>query len=71
MMLGGSPHMVAAPPRLEQKISAMIIGIGSIPSRFVSSTVTEARNRTTVMLSINIDRTADISMKMTNRRVGL
>ena len=29
MMLGGSPHMVADPPRFAQKISASIKGTGS------------------------------------------
>ena len=63
MMLGGSPHMVAEPPRLAQKISARIIGTGSKYSVLASSAVTAARNRITVMLSMNMARSADITIK--------
>ena len=43
MIFGGSPHIVAEPPRFEQKISEMIIGIGSKCRRCASSTVTAAK----------------------------
>ena len=33
MMFGGSPHMVAEPPRFAQKISAIIIGTGLLAAR--------------------------------------
>jgi len=62
MIFGGSPHIVAEPPRFEQKISEMIIGIGSKCRRCASSTVTAAKKRITVILSINIARNADISI---------
>ena len=60
MIFGGSPHIVAEPPRFEQKISEMIIG--SKCRRCASSTVTAAKKRITVILSINIARNADISI---------
>ena len=63
MMLGGSPHIVAAPPRFAQKISARIIGTGSNLSTRDSSTVTAARNMMTVMLSMNIASPADTIIK--------
>lgn len=63
IMLGGSPHIVAEPPRLAQKISARIIGTGSKYSVLASSAVTAARNRITVMLSMNMARSADITIK--------
>ena len=63
MMLGGSPHMVALPPRLAQNISARIMGMGSNRSSWASSAVTAARNSSTVMLSINMDSTPLTSMK--------
>ena len=63
-MFGGSPHIVAEPPRFAQKISARIIGTGLNLSRCESSTVTAARNRITVMLSINIASTVDIIMNV-------
>ena len=71
MMLGGSPHMVAEPPRLAQKISERIIGMGSIFKSLPSSTVTAARKRITVILSINIDRTAEMSIKVIKSGTGL
>ena len=64
MMLGGSPLIVAAPPTLEAKISAMIIGTGSNFSILASSMVTVARKRSTVMLSMNIARKPERSMKV-------
>ena len=60
MILGGSPHIVAEPPRFAQKISDRIIGTGLNFKSCDNSTVTAARNKITVMLSINIDNTADI-----------
>ena len=53
MMLGGSPHMVADPPRFAQKISASIKGTGSNLRADDNSIVTAARKRITVMLSMN------------------
>ena len=70
MMLGGSPHMVAEPPRLAQKISAIIMGMGLKCSRCASSTVMAARNRMTVMLSMNMDRTAAMIIKAKNSGTG-
>ena len=66
MMLGGSPHMVAEPPRLAQKISEMIMGMGLNFNSFASSTVTAAKNRITVMLSMNMASTAERSIKARN-----
>ena len=65
MIFGGSPHIVDEPPRLAQKISASIIGTGLKPNNPESSTVTAAKKSITVMLSINIASTADISIKVT------
>ena len=62
MILGGSPLMVAEPPRFAQKISVRIMGTGLNRRSWPSSTVTAARNRITVMLSMNMDSPADISM---------
>ena len=56
--------MVADPPRLAQKISARIIGTGLNFSSCDSSTVTAARNRITVILSINIASTKDRSINV-------
>ena len=64
MILGGSPHIVAEPPRLAQNTSASITGIGEKPSNPASSTVTDARKRITVMESINIASTKDITIKV-------
>ena len=58
--MGGSPHIVALPPRFAQKISERITGTGLNFKSFASSTVTAARNSITVIESINIARTADI-----------
>ena len=60
IMFGGSPHIVAEPPRFAQNISDKIIGIGSNLSSWASSTVTAARKRMTVILSINIANIADM-----------
>ncbi len=66
MILGGSPHMVAEPPRFAQKISDKIMGIGLNLKRCESSIVTVAKNKITVMLSINIASMADKSIKVMN-----
>ena len=71
IMLGGSPHMVAEPPRLAQNISAIITGTGLKFTISLSSTVTAARKRITVMLSINMDSTPDTSMKAMRIGTGL
>ena len=57
MIFGGSPHIVEEPPRFEQNISAMITGIGSNFNSLPWVMVIAARNRITVILSINIDST--------------
>ena len=57
MIFGGSPHIVEEPPRFEQNISAMITGIGSNFNSLPCVMVIAARNRITVILSINIDST--------------
>ena len=57
MIFGGSPHIVEEPPRFEQNISAMITGIGSNLNSLPCVMVIAARNRITVILSINIDST--------------
>ena len=64
IMFGGSPHIVDEPPRFAQKISVRIIGTGLNQSSFASSTVTAASNRMTVILSLNIASTADITMNV-------
>ena len=71
MIFGGSPHIVAEPPRFAQKISDKIIGTGLNFSNLPSSIVTAARNKITVILSINIARNADISIKDINNATGL
>ncbi|MBA7663124.1 hypothetical protein ES703_71163 [subsurface metagenome] len=63
IILGGSPDIVAAPPVLAAKISAIITGTGSNLSRRESSIVTMARNKSTVMLSMNMERKPESSMK--------
>ena len=55
--------MVALPPMLAQKISGRIMGMGLNPRRLASSTVMAARNNITVILSMNMERMADRSMK--------
>ena len=71
MMFGGSPHIVAEPPRFAQKISDRIIGTGSIFNNFANSTVTAAKNKITVMLSINIASTDDMSINAIKSGIGL
>ena len=66
IIFGGSPHIVAEPPRFAQKISDKIIGTGLNLSNFASSTVTAARNKITVILSINMARIADIIINVIN-----
>ena len=66
IMLGGSPHIVAEPPRFAQKISDRIIGTGLHLSVCASSSVTAAKNRMTVILSMNIASTKDISINVIN-----
>ena len=63
--------MVAEPPRFAQKISDIIIGIGLNFNKFASSTVTAARNKITVILSINIASSADIIINVINNGIGL
>ena len=65
IMFGGSPHMVAAPPKFAQNISDIISGTGSNLSTLESSTVTAARNSTTVILSMNMASTPDMHIKHT------
>ena len=62
---GGSPHIVAAPPRFAQKISAKIIGTGLNERSRPSSAVIAAKNKITVILSMNIDKKAERSMNAT------
>ena len=71
MMLGGSPHIVAEPPRLAQKISERIMGTGSILRSLPSSMVTVARKRMTVMESMNMASTEDMTMKAIMSGTGL
>ena len=71
IIFGGSPHIVAEPPRLAQKISAKTIGTGLNLSNCESSTVTAARKRITVILSINIERTALIIINVTSIGITL
>ena len=71
MMFGGSPLIVALPPTLEAKISAMMTGTGSNFSIRASSMVTVARKSITVMLSINIARNPDSRMKATRIETAL
>ena len=59
--------MVAAPPRFAQNISERIIGTGSKCIVCASSSVTVARNSTTVMLSMNMDSTAESVIKQSSR----
>ena len=56
--------MVADPPRLAQNISAIIMGTGLNFNNWDNSTVTAAKNKITVILSINIAKMADIIIKV-------
>ena len=49
--------MVEEPPRFEQKISAIMTGIGSNCNNLLCVIVIAARNKITVILSMNIDST--------------
>ena len=71
IMFGGSPHIVAEPPRFAQKISERIIGTGLNLRSFDNSIVTLAKNKITVILSINIASTEDIIINATKRGIGL
>ena len=71
MIFGGSPHIVADPPRFAQKISAIIIGTGLLFNKRQSSIVTAAKNKITVILSMNIASTNDMIIKVTNTAIGL
>ena len=70
MMLGGSPLMVAAPPRLAAKISPMIMGTGSNRRKCARRAVATTRNKTTVMLSTNMDSSAASTIKLSMRGMG-
>ena len=70
-MFGGSPHMVAAPPRFAQNISDKIMGMGLNFNNFASSNVTAAKNKITVMLSMNIASTADKIINVIKSGIGL
>ena len=56
--------MVADPPRFAQKISEIIIGTGLNFNSCANSTVTAAKKRITVILSINIANMADITINV-------
>ena len=71
MMFGGSPHIVALPPRLAQNTSDRIIGTGLNFKSCDNSTVTAARNRITVMLSMNIASTKDRTIKVRKMEITL
>ena len=66
MMLGGSPHMVALPPKLAQKNLRQDHGNRVEAQGAAQPAVTAARNRMTVMLSMNMDSTAAMTMKHTS-----
>ena len=66
IILGGSPHIVAEPPRLAQNISDKIIGTGLNFNSLASSIDTAARNNITVILSINIANPKDITINVIN-----
>ena len=61
--------MVAEPPRFAQKISDKIIGTGLNSRSCDNSMVTAARNRITVILSINMARIVDSTIKV--RKIGI
>ena len=67
MILGGSPHIVAEPPKFAQKISEIIRGTALNFRRVASSIVTAARNKITVIESINIANAKDIAINVINR----
>ena len=71
MMLGGSPDMVALPPMLDANISAIMTGTGSNLSKRAISTETVARKSITVMLSMNMERNPERSMKVTRMGITL
>ena len=63
--------MVAEPPRFAQNTSARIMGTGLNSNVFASSIVTAARNKITVILSMNIARIEDIIIKVMRILTGL
>ena len=65
MILGGSPHIVAEPPRFAQNTSDNIIGIGLNFNNCDNSIVTAAKKRITVILSINMARNDDKIINVT------
>ena len=69
MIFGGSPHIVAEPPRFAQNISDRIMGIGLNFNICPSSTVTATKNNITVILSINMANTKD--MIMNDKKIGI
>ena len=70
-MFGGSPHIVADPPKLAQKTSAMIMGTGLNFNSSDSSIVTAARNKITVILSMNIAKKNDNSINVIKMDITL
>ena len=68
IIFGGSPHIVAEPPKFAQKISDKISGMGLNFNNFDNSMVTAARNKITVILSINIAKTVDKIIKV--KKIG-
>ena len=70
MMLGGSPVMVAAPPRLAAKISPMMRGTGSKRRYCASRTVAATRKRITVTLSTNMASSAARIIKLIKMAMG-
>ena len=70
MMFGGSPISVAAPPMFEAITWAIRNGIGSMPSRSQTSSVTGATSSTVVTLSRNADAVAVISVSRIITRSG-
>ena len=71
IIFGGSPHIVAEPPKFAQKTSDNIIGTGLKLSNLESSTVTAAKNKITVILSMNIERIADTIINVINNGIFL
>ena len=65
IIFGGSPIIVAAPPMLENKTSAMSIGTGCKSNTFANCIVTGVSSNTVVTLSKNADSTAVTIHKIT------
>jgi hypothetical protein len=66
MMLGGSPTIVALPPIFAEHISAIKNGIGGILRIKHTSTVKEAMNIITMMLSMKAARKPANTQKKIN-----